>query len=306
LTDEKKKPVKKAEEPTDDQKKEQKEAPQPPSEEKSEGAISEEPKSNESVKESEKVVETPDDSKPDESVAEPPSEEEKIKETVETPQDEPVKEPSPKEEVAEPSEKKLKVVESEKPLAEPVKITETKQQSKSEEKPKDVKPKKGTEEPKKPEKKKDQEDEDFQYIVRIANTDIDGGKTVVMGIAQIKGIGRHLAVLIADSTGLDIKLKMGKLTDPQIEKIKQVLENLTNIAPGWMLNHRKDMDTGEDIHLISGEVDLRLRDDINLLKMIRSYRGIRHESGLAVRGQRTRANNRRGLALGVSKKRPGT
>ena len=152
----------------------------------------------------------------------------------------------------------------------------------------------------------EKKDEDFQYIVRIANTDIDGEKNVVMGLAQIKGIGRHMPVLIADATRIDKKVKIGKITDAQIEKIKEVLENIHNTAPGWMLNHRKDIDTGNDIHLISSEVDLRLRDDVNLLKMIRSYRGIRHESGLSVRGQRTRANNRKGLALGVSKKRPGT
>ena len=42
---------------------------------------------------------------------------------------------------------------------------------------------------------------------------------------------------------------------------------------------------------------------INLLKMIRSYKGIRHETGLPARGQRTRAKSRRGLAMGVSRKR---
>jgi small subunit ribosomal protein S13 len=44
-----------------------------------------------------------------------------------------------------------------------------------------------------------------------------------------------------------------------------------------------------------------LKDDINRLKMIRCYRGVRHESGHKVRGQRTRSNGRKGLTLGVSK-----
>jgi small subunit ribosomal protein S13 len=70
-----------------------------------------------------------------------------------------------------------------------------------------------------------------------------------------------------------------------------------------MLNHRKEYETGKNIHLIGTEIDTRLRDEINIMKKIRSYRGIRHERGLPVRGQRTRANNRTGLALGVSKKR---
>jgi len=71
-----------------------------------------------------------------------------------------------------------------------------------------------------------------------------------------------------------------------------------------MFNHRKDYETGNDIHLTGSEIDMRLRDEINIMKKIRSYRGIRHERGLRARGQRTRSNNRSGLTLGVSKKRP--
>ena len=89
----------------------------------------------------------------------------------------------------------------------------------------------------------------------------------------------------------------------QIEKIQEIIDRVSTNAPRWMLNHRKDIETGEDIHLIGSDIDMKLRDEINILKKIRSYRGIRHERGLAVRGQRTRANNRKGLSLGVSKKR---
>jgi len=192
------------------------------------------------------------------------------------------------EETVEPSEIKemeTKPAEAEQPKEEPVKIDSKK-------------------ELKKPAKKKDEKDTDFNYIVRIANTDIEGEKKVTFGLTQIKGLGRRMATLVADAAGIDREIKCGNLTDSQLEKINEVLGNLGKKAPSWMLNHRKDFDTGEDIHLISTEVELRLRDEINLLKMIRSYRGIRHESGLSVRGQRTRANNRKGLALGVSKKRP--
>lgn len=159
-------------------------------------------------------------------------------------------------------------------------------------------------EPKKTKKDKDDKPDDFQYIVRIANADINGDYPLELGLAQIKGVGRRLACLIADTSGIKRSFKMGNLTDKQIEKIREVLMNIDEIVPPWMLNHRKDFDTGKDIHHISGEVELRLRDDVNLLKMIRSYRGIRHESRLPVRGQRTRSNNRSGLTLGVSKKKP--
>jgi len=167
-----------------------------------------------------------------------------------------------------------------------------------EEKPVEVKPKK---EEKK--KKEEGKDDDYKYIVRIANTDIDGDKKLVHGLTSIKGIGMHIGSLIANETGIDKNLKMGDLTDSQIEKIQNALDNIINNAPSWMLNHRKDYETGNDIHLIGPEIDMQLRDEINIMKKIRSYRGIRHERGLPCRGQRTRANNRKGLTLGVSKKR---
>ena len=73
-------------------------------------------------------------------------------------------------------------------------------------------------------KKEDNKDasvtDDFRYIVRISNTDIGGEKTLVRGLTSIKGIGMHMSALVIDSSGLDRKLKMGNLTDKQIEKIQ--------------------------------------------------------------------------------------
>ncbi len=151
--------------------------------------------------------------------------------------------------------------------------------------------------------KKKEHDENFNYIIRVVNTDINGENNIVQGLTQIKGIGRHMATFIADTAGVDRKLKFGNLPETEIEKLKEVLENIDEYAPAWMLNYRKDSYTGEDIHLISTDVTSRLRDDINMMKMIRSYRGVRHEYGLKVRGQRTSSNGRKGLALGVSKRK---
>jgi len=186
---------------------------------------------------------------------------------------------------------------------------ETKLEAEEKKEPSDVTPKP----PKKDKKKVDdgkkevkpqdkKKDSDFNYIVRIANTDIDGEKRIIFGLTQIKGLGRRMATFVADSAGIDRKIKCGNLKEPQLEKINKVLETMNEKAPKWILNHRKDYDTGKDLHLVGSDIEMRLRDEVNLLKMIRSYRGIRHETGLRVRGQRTRANNRRGLSLGVSKK----
>jgi small subunit ribosomal protein S13 len=158
-------------------------------------------------------------------------------------------------------------------------------------------------EEKEPVVKKKEHDANFNYIIRIVNTDINGESNIVQGLTQITGIGRHMAVFIADTAGVDRKLKFGNLPETEIAKLKEVLENIDEYAPVWMLNYRKDMYTGEDIHLISTDVATRLRDDINMMKMIRSYRGVRHELGLKVRGQRTSSNGRKGLALGVSKRK---
>ena len=197
-----------------------------------------------------------------------------------------------------------------------VTVEESKKQQKQESKPvetepkpikqdkkPEVEPKKPKEEKPKKEAKKKETKDDFKYIVRIANSDIDGEKNLVHGLTSIKGIGLHMSTLIIEKTGLDGNKKVGNLSDNEIELIANTLTDITNIAPAWMLNHRKDYDTGDNIHLIGSDIDMRLRDEINIMKKIRSYRGIRHERGLPVRGQRTRANNRKGLTLGVSKKR---
>ena len=164
--------------------------------------------------------------------------------------------------------------------------------------------KKGNEKSKKDKKETNQkEDDDFQYIVRIANTDIDGGKKLIHGLSSIKGIGRHMSTFLIKKTGLDVNQKMGYLSEKQIDTISEAIDSIQDEAPKWMLNHQKEYETGEDIHIIGPEIELRLRDEINIMKKIRSYKGIRHERGLTVRGQRTRGNNRKGLTLGVSKAR---
>jgi len=163
--------------------------------------------------------------------------------------------------------------------------------------------KEGNEQQKKGKEDSKTEDDDFQYIVRIANTDIDGNKKLIHGLTSIKGVGRKMSTFLINKTGLDRKTKMGYLTEKQIEIISQAINDIQKDAPSWMLNHRKEYETGEDVHLIGPQIELRLRDEINIMKKIRSYKGIRHERGLTVRGQRTRANSRKGLTLGVSRSR---
>jgi small subunit ribosomal protein S13 len=152
-------------------------------------------------------------------------------------------------------------------------------------------------------KKKIDRGPDFKYIVRISNTDVNGEKNVVYGLSSIKGLGVHMATLIADQAEVDKKILIGNLNDSQIQKIQEIINNVNKTAPVWMLNHRKDYETGQNLHFVSTDIEIKLRDEINIMKKIRSYRGVRHELGLRVRGQRTGSNGRKGLALGVSKKK---
>ncbi len=145
---------------------------------------------------------------------------------------------------------------------------------------------------------------EFKYIVRIADTDLDGNRSVIYAIQGIKGIGYRVAEGIVKELNMNPREKIGNLSDEQIEEIRVLIEEkLEELLPGWMMNHRKDYFTGEDRHILSTELDLQKQDDINRLKRIKCYRGVRHEKGLPVRGQRTRSNGRRGLAVGVTRRK---
>ena len=145
--------------------------------------------------------------------------------------------------------------------------------------------------------------EDFKYIVRLANTDIDGEKGVEIALQGVKGVGRRVAEIIVKKAEVPRLEKIGALDDSDIDKLEQLILNYGEIAPIWALNRQNDYETGEDLHIIGIDLDMIRKDDVNRLKMIRSYRGIRHETGHKVRGQRTRSNGRTGLTLGVSRRR---
>jgi small subunit ribosomal protein S13 len=151
--------------------------------------------------------------------------------------------------------------------------------------------------------KREEEKEEFKHIVRILDTDLDGKRGVVYSLCGIKGIGRRVAKVIVTSTGVDPGTKMGNLTDDEIEHLKGAINTVEKRLPHWMLNRRKDILSGEDKHIMGSDQVLQLRDDVNLLRKIRSYRGIRHERGLKARGQRTKSTGRKGLVVGVIRKR---
>ena len=151
-------------------------------------------------------------------------------------------------------------------------------------------------------KKENSEQDEIKHIVRIANTDLDGKKSVQYSLTGIKGINRRIARIISDRSNVDPTATIGYLEDEKIDSLKKTIEEIESILPPWMLNRRKDLLTGDDKHILATEILLTRREDLNTLKKTRSYRGVRHERGHKVRGQRTRSSGRKGLTVGVKRK----
>ena len=146
------------------------------------------------------------------------------------------------------------------------------------------------------------EDESFNFIVRIASADIDGQKKTVIGLQSIKGVGKRVSQVIARRAKVDPSLRIGSLSDEKVKEIEALVLSYVEYAPHWAVNRQMDYETGADMHLFGNDLDIVQKDDVNRMKMIRCYRGIRHETRHKVRGQRTRSNGRKGLTIGVQRK----
>lgn len=147
-------------------------------------------------------------------------------------------------------------------------------------------------------------EEELRGIVRLAGRDLKGTWRVQTALTKLKGVSASMAKAIAHGAEIEGTKKIGSLDDDQIEKLNDVLHNPNDYdVPSWMLNRRKDLETGEDLHLLGGDIEMAERSDIQRERSIRSRRGIRHERGLPVRGQRTKSTGRKGMSVGVERKK---
>lgn len=128
-------------------------------------------------------------------------------------------------------------------------------------------------------------------IIRILSKDIEGKVRLYPGLTQIKGISWSLSNAICKKLKFDKNRKIASLSPEEIRKIEGFIKSPE--TPKFILNRRSDFETGEDTHLIGSDLDLKKEFDIKRLKKIKSYRGLRHNIGLPVRGQRTKAHFRR-------------
>ncbi|MAH42931.1 30S ribosomal protein S13 [archaeon] len=133
-----------------------------------------------------------------------------------------------------------------------------------------------------------------QNIVRIMSADLDANFSVYNALRHVKGISFRVSGTVLTNTDIDPRMKLSEMSPEQIK----IVENAVAEAkfPAWMKN-------APDKHIVMSDIDLQNRNDINLLQKTRAYRGIRHERGLPVRGQRTRGSFRKNKTVGVVKKK---
>lgn len=155
-------------------------------------------------------------------------------------------------------------------------------------------------------KKRGEDLANMKQIVRIADKDLNGDYRIARALTSVKGISFSLANAITrkfcEKVGIDENTKLGSLSEEQVQLLSDIiLDPIKYGIPAYLLNRRKDRETGKDMHLTGHELDFKVKEDITLEKKMRSYRGIRHQMGLTVRGQRTRTSGRKGATVGVQR-----
>ena len=141
-------------------------------------------------------------------------------------------------------------------------------------------------------------------VIRIARKDLNSDLTLERSLWGVKGVGMNYAHAIRMVLGFDNKRKLGDLTEAEIANIEDVIQHPAKYKiPNWMINHRWERDTGENAHYVESNLDFRKKTDIDFMKKTRNYKGVRHQAGQPVRGQRTKSHFRGGSAIGVTKKK---
>jgi small subunit ribosomal protein S13 len=106
---------------------------------------------------------------------------------------------------------------------------------------------------------------------RVIGIDIPDNKRLEISLTYLYGIGRRLSNEIIEKLGLNPDMRANKLTQDDIARINQLLQS------GY---------------IVEGDLRRQIQNNIKRLISIHSYRGLRHRTGLPVRGQRTKTNSR--------------
>merc|ERR1712182_66352 len=142
--------------------------------------------------------------------------------------------------------------------------------------------------------------QNFQHILRMCNTNVDGRQKVMFALTAIKGIGRRFSNIICKKCDIDMNKRAGELTTDEINKVVAVISNpLQFKIPSWMLNRQRDVKDGKTSQKYANFLDQALREDMERMKRCRLHRGLRHYWGIRVRGQHTKTTGRHRAILDV-------
>ncbi len=159
-----------------------------------------------------------------------------------------------------------------------------------------------------PKKKKEiPEEEGVRGIIRLAGKDVRGHIPLKRALIAVKGIGHTTSKTVSKIISRELKVpedvKVGTFTDAQIDQIDAILAKIQDHGvPAYLLNRRKDSETGKDIHNTMNDLVFSTRQDVEHEKKVYSWKGYRHAYGQKVRGQRTKNTGRGGMSLGVIRK----
>jgi len=108
-------------------------------------------------------------------------------------------------------------------------------------------------------------------MLRISGVNVPDEKRIEVSLTYIYGIGNSNAGEILDELGISRDKRTKDLSDDEQNKIREYVEKKVRIE---------------------GELKHEIRSNVKRLKEIGAYRGIRHQKGLPVKGQRTKTNSR--------------
>lgn len=108
-------------------------------------------------------------------------------------------------------------------------------------------------------------------MARVIGVDIPDNKRLEISLTYIYGVGKKIANEVIAKLGLSPNMKASAFTEAQIAQLNAILQ---------------------DEYCVEGDLRRQVQGNIKRLISIRAYRGLRHRSGLPVRGQRTSTNAR--------------
>ncbi len=106
---------------------------------------------------------------------------------------------------------------------------------------------------------------------RIVGVDVPSNKSIWIALTHIYGIGRHTSEQLLKEAKIEKMTRADKLTEDELSRITQLIDTKCTVG---------------------GQLRREISQNINRLKEIGCYRGMRHKRSLPVRGQRTRSNAR--------------